>query len=356
MSLQKYIAPAALLVLGSAVQAQSSLNVYGVIDLAIGSYQFSGTDGSADNKRVTRVEPNQLTTSYLGFKGVEDLGGGLKAGFVLEGFLRPDTGASGRFGSADPMWSRNANVYLQSGMGKVTLGRQIDMLYLAVLQTEAFGGSFGLSPMTQLTFGGKWGNDLGDSGWSNAISYSTPVVSGFSATAAAQFGETADKSQRNGYALHTRYSSGPFTVVGAWQTVGSTAAPKAAFVKGQRQNFGLIGASYDAGFAKFFAQYGELDNSGFTGAKNIDTKVWQLSASVPVTPSGKILTAFGQSKERPSEGSASTVRVTHSIFTLAYDHNLSKRTDVYAAYMMDYEKVSGYNKGHTYTLGVRHAF
>ncbi|WP_290870902.1 porin [Aquabacterium sp.] len=348
-----HLAPAVLLALAATAQAQSSVSAYGVIDLALGSYQPSSTSGA----RTTKVEPNQLTTSYIGFKGVEDLGDGLKAGFALEGFLRPDTGASGRFGSSDPMWSRNANVYLQGGFGKVTLGRQIDPLYLAIVQTEAFGGSFGLSPITQLTFGGSWGNDLGDSGWSNAVSYAMPTMGGFSATAIVQTGEDATKAQRSSYGLHARYAAGPVSVVGAWQSVGSTQAPKAAFTAGQRQNFGLLGATYDAGFAKFFAQYGELDNSGFTtAAKNIDTKVWQLSASVPVTTAGKVLTAFGQSKERPSETSTSTTRVTHNIFTLGYDHNLSKRTDVYAAYMFDQEKVTGYKKGHNYTVGIRHAF
>lgn len=45
---------------------------------------------------VTKVDGNVMVTSYLGFKGVEDIGGGLKAGYTLETFLRPDTGAAGR--------------------------------------------------------------------------------------------------------------------------------------------------------------------------------------------------------------------------------------------------------------------
>lgn len=355
MSFQKHITPAVLLALAAGAQAQSSLNVYGVIDLSVGSFQKSGVSGGADNKHVTKVDGNQLVTSYIGFKGVEDLGDGLKAGFVLEGFLRPDTGASGRFGSADPFWSRAANVYLQGGFGKVTAGRQINLLYANVIAYNPFVGAFGLSPAVRLTFDGSWGNDKGDSGWSNAVTYSTPNLSGFTASVSAQAGETTDKSQRESYAVLAAYTAGPFSVGGAWQTVGSAQAPKAAFAAGQRQTFGMAGASFDAGFAKFFAQYGALGNNGFSGSSRIDTKLFQLGASVPVTPMSKVMASFGQSKEKAVEG-GTTPNTTHQILTVAYDYNLSKRTDTYVAYMLDNEKLANYKKGHSYVVGLRHAF
>lgn len=351
MSLQKYIVPVALMALGTVASAQSSVNVYGVIDLAVGSFEPS----AKTDVRTTKVDGNQMTTSFIGFKGVEDLGGGLKAGFVLESFLRPDTGASGRFGSSDPFWSRAANLYVQGDFGTVTVGRQINLLYLNVILYNPFGGAFGLSPAVRLTFDGSWGNDKGDSGWSNAVSYSTPNLSGFSATVSAQAGETTDKSQRSSYAVLARYASGPFSVGGAWQTVRSAQAPKAAFAEGQTQTFGMAGASYDAGFAKFFAQYGQIENSGFSNGARIATTLWQLGTSVPVTTAGKVLASYGLSKEKPVEG-GTTPRTSHGIFTLAYNHNLSKRTDTYVAYMLDNEKLAGFNKGHSYVVGLRHAF
>ena len=109
---------AAVLSLLPAAQAQSSLQLYGVVDLSFGSFQYSGTEGSTDNTRQSKVDGNQMVTSYIGFKGLEDLGGGLSAGFVIEAFLRPDTGAAGRNDTtstarADPFWGRASNVYLK---------------------------------------------------------------------------------------------------------------------------------------------------------------------------------------------------------------------------------------------------
>ena len=71
--------------------------------------------------------------------------------------------------------------------------------------------------------------------------------------------------------------------------------------------------------------------------------------------SGKVLASFGQSKEKPVEG-GTTPRTLHNIMTVAYDYAFSKRTDTYAAVMMDNEKLTGFKKGYSYVLGLRHAF
>src|SRR5690606_16331561 len=137
------------------------------------------------------------------------------------------------------------------------------------------GSAFGLSPAIRLTFG-KFGNDKSDSGWSNAISYQTPTVSGFTGTAQVQFGEDASKGERTSYALGGTYNVGALSVGAAWQTVGSAETPKSNFASGELQNFGMLGASYDAGFAKLFGQYGEFTNKGFSGGSDIDTKLYQF--------------------------------------------------------------------------------
>ncbi len=339
-------------------QAQStSYNIYGVIDITFGSFQLSSKPGTP---RVTKVDGNQMVTSYLGFKGVEDLGDGLKAGFVLESFLRPDTGAYGRNNASavvkdDLFWSRAANVYLQSNYGKLTLGRQIDLVYAQAVGYNPFGGAFGLSPTIRLTFGPGTGNDRGDSGWSNAITYATPNMAGATVTASYQPGETTDKSERASYAIAANYVSGPFAAGGSWQTVRSAEAPKFDLAKGQRQTFGLLNTSYDFGVAKAFAQYGELSNSGYAGTARINTKLYVLGASVPVTAKGKVLASYGASMEKPVE-SGTTPKTKHTVLTLAYDHYLSKRTDIYTAMMFDKEKLAGFKAGNTYLVGVRHAF
>lgn len=362
MSPKKIFAPAALLVLmglAPGVHAQSTLNLYGVIDLAVGSFQNSYAS-SAANPRATKVDSNPTITSFVGMKGTEDLGGGTKVGFVLESFLRPDTGAAGRppVGStADVFWARAANVWMDTGYGTMTLGRQGTLLFVNTLSYNPLGGGFGLSPAIRLTFGGPWGNDKSDSGFSNAVTYSTPNMSGFKASLQYQFGESATSAEKGTYALAASYTAGDFSIGGAWQTVRSAEAPKPDFTAGQKQTFGMLGASYNFGFAKFFAQYGEFHNSGFATTSRIDTKLYTLGASVPVTTSGTVLVEYGMSKEEAVEG-GTTPDTDHSIFTLAYNHAVSKRTSLYAAYMMDKEDPDGvsYETGHTYMVGVRHAF
>lgn len=353
----KVVLPVMLAVMGAcaSAQAQSSLQLYGVVDIAAGSFQSSGVEGAAANARLTKVDGNQMITSFIGLKGADELGGGVKAGFVIESFLRPDTGESGRFGTADPFWSRAANVWLQNSLGKLTVGRQGSLLFVNTLSFNPFGAAFGLSPAIRLTFGSPWGNDKSDSGWSNALTYQTPNLSGFTGALQVQFGEDASKNERTSYAVSAGYVSGPFAVGGAWQTVRSAEAPKANLVAGQAQNFGMLGVSYDAGVAKFFAQYGAFANKGFAGAVNIDTTLYQLGVAVPVTKNGKLLASFGQSKEESASGGAA-LEAKHTICTVAYDHYLSKRTDVYAAYMLDDEQRTGFKKGHTYAVGLRHAF
>ncbi len=334
-------------------QAQSSYNLYGVVDLSLASMQTSGAAGSAANTRTTKVDGNNMVTSYIGFKGVEDLGGGLKAGFALEAFLRPDVGGSGRTG-ADVFWGRAANVYLSSDLGKLTLGRQGNLVFGQVAGYNPFGGAFGLSPAVRLTYGAV-GNDVGDSGVSNAITYQTPNLAGFTASVQVQLGEDSTKAQDTTYAGAVSYTAGPFSAGASMQRVRSATAPKSALLAGQSQNFGLVSASYDFGVAKLFAQYGQLGNNGYTGASNIDTDVVQLGASVPVTKDSKVLVSYGQSKEEPASGTTPAA-VKHDIFTLAYDLWLSKRTDVYAAYMYDKEKAAGFKAGNSVVFGVRHAF
>ncbi|EWS65322.1 Outer membrane protein (porin) [Hydrogenophaga sp. T4] len=99
------------LALGSAVfltalgaQAQSSVSVYGLLDLSMGSTKAPG--GSS----VKTVDSGKMTTSYFGFGGKEDLGGGLSAVFKLESFMRAHTGARGGSTAtppshAPPMWA-----------------------------------------------------------------------------------------------------------------------------------------------------------------------------------------------------------------------------------------------------------
>ena len=361
MSIQKKLSPALLIMLGlaSTAHAENTLNLYGVLDVSFGSVENAHLDGV--KARTTTVDSNRMTTSFIGFRGSEDIGGGLKAQFTLESFLRPDTGAEGRSGTTDPMWSRNANVALVGGFGKVAVGRTQNLIYGQEIGFNPFGGSFGVSPIVRLTYGIGWINpttgasatvEKGDSGWSNTIAYYTPNLSGFTGAVVYQAGESSDSSEGDSYALGGTYVNGPFAVTLGYQELKSAEAPKSNFTDGQKQKFGLLGVSYDFGVVKAYGQIGQIKNDGFTTALAAgDIDLYQVGVSIPVTATGKILASYGQGKYKPD---ANTGDIKHTIVAVGYDYNLSKRTDVYANFM--YDDQTDLKSGNTYMVGVRHAF
>ena len=95
-----------VLLCAGGAHAQSSVEVSGLVDVFAGSIKNSGDAG-----RKSVVDSGGLTTSWFGFKGTEDLGGGLKANFQLTSFIKVDTGSQGRFAN-DTFFSRDANVSL----------------------------------------------------------------------------------------------------------------------------------------------------------------------------------------------------------------------------------------------------
>ncbi len=346
-SLKKQIALASVLALaGTAAQAQSSVTLYGILDVSFGSFENAHVNGT--DARLTQVESGKLTTSFFGFKGVEDLGNGLKALFTLESFMRMDTGASGRT-NADVFWARNAHVGLQGSFGKVIAGRTENFLYQQALSFNPFGGSFGFSPTIRLTYGAPFGVDKGDSGWSNTIAYYAPTISGFSFAGQVQMGESETESDSAG--LMIGYASGPFAIGYGYQEASSAEAPKPNFVSG-KQTFSLLGASYDFGAVKLFGQIGQYQGKDMpAAADNTKTNLYQLGVAVPVGTAGKVLASYGEQTKELTAGD-----VKHSIFTLGYDHNLSKRTDAYVIYMRDDDDRANWEAGNTLAVGVRHRF
>ena len=100
----------------SVVLAQIAPTLYGLVDMSVGSFQVPGSDS------VRRAESGRMSLSYLGIRGSDDLGGGLRARYALETYIRVDEGAAGRSGT-DAFWGRTAYVGLQGAFGTSVLGR-----------------------------------------------------------------------------------------------------------------------------------------------------------------------------------------------------------------------------------------
>ena len=121
----------ALAVLGGfagVASAQSSVTLYGTVDL---NARYIKNDGSS--KRVS-LSQDGINSSQLGFRGVEDLGGGLKASFILLAGVNADTGSAN-----NQFWNRRATVSLSGGFGEVRLGRDYTPTFWNTTIFDAFG-------------------------------------------------------------------------------------------------------------------------------------------------------------------------------------------------------------------------
>lgn len=317
------LAAGACLAAAVPASAQSSLSLYGLIDMSVGSFQNPGADATKG------VVSGNMTTSYYGMKGSEDLGGGLKASFAIEGFMRSDTGASGRF-NGDTYWARSSWVGLSTpSLGALNIGRNTTSLFVHTLLFNAFGDSFGFSPSIRHTF--TSGTVTGDTGWSDSIKYSSPRFGGASFTAHVAAGEA--NGGKNG-GLSALYFGGPLGLGLAYQQVakGATVDNTKAW---------QLGGSYTLGDAKLFAQYGNVDNEATDNSYDITG----LGTSVKFG-AGSLLAQWGRIS--PDAGAKRTT------FSLGYDYFLSKRTDLYAVYMSD--KLDGLSSGNSYAVGIRHRF
>jgi predicted porin len=311
--------------------AQSTVNVYGLVDMSAGRWQPAGT------AKVSRVDSGNMTTSFIGFKGTEDLGSGLKTVFALEHFLRADTGEAGRFGG-DAFWARSAFVGLSSGAGTVTLGRNTTPYFVSALVFNPFGDSFGFSPTIRQYFGDSGGVIVGDTGWSNSIGYESPKFGGLSFSALGNLGEGTGTGKNFGG--NVLYFAGPLSLTVAAQQVKNPTPGIAGF---SRQNAYQFGGAYDVGMAKLYLQLSQVKTDATVDATH---KLVDVGASVPVG-AGNVLMQYGQRK-------TSATGVKWQTTSVGYDYNLSKNTDLYAVFMND--KATGLNSGNSLMGGLRLRF
>lgn len=336
---------AALVGAASASQAQSSVQLYGLLDVSAGQFQNAG------GLKVKRLDSGNLSTSYIGFKGTEDLGGGLRASFQLESFILVDSGGASRVPGVDAFWARNANVSLSGGFGTVKLGRMGPPLFVSTLLFNAWGDSFGYSPSIRQYYNAPYGTALvGDSGWNNAVQYSMPSLGGLSANVMVAAGEGAATAKGKNIGANALYFAGPLALTVAWQDVkaqGTLGRPISAFPGFVNQTAFQVGGSFDAKVVKVFAQYGKVKTDA---TRDVEVTNLHFSAKVPVG-AGAFIAGYGNSE---IETAGSATKPKSKMLTVGYDYNLSKRTNVYGLFMQD--KFTGLSTGNTIAAGIRHTF
>jgi len=287
------VALAVLGTLAGTAAAQSSVTLFGVIDVAA-----RYTKGLGVNK--SELASDGSSSSRLGVRGVEDLGGGLKAGFWLEGSLAADTGTV----DATRFWGRRATVSLMGDFGEVRLGRAKTMTRLVIDDFDVYSTT-GLGDVTKIysTLGASDTYNRAD----NQVAYFTPGnLGGFYGGVDVGAGEgTVGKKYIGGRA---GYKVGALHIGGGYQSTTGTGNDKV--------KLGSIGASYDFGVVRVS---GLVSSNKFGSVKQTISTV---GAVVPVGASGSFTAQY-------SNASANTSAREATLLTVGYQHNLSKRTALY---------------------------
>ena len=316
------IALAALAASGFAM-AQSSVTMFGIVDANIGYTNHNGANGG-----VVGMGSGGNNTSRLGFRGVEDLGGGLKAGFWLEGALVNDTGAPAGFN-----FQRESTVRLSGGFGEVRLGREQTPTYRAVSKYDAFGqvgfgrneaflmdGSAGtiVPPATTATRTA----DAGGVRQNNMISYYSPKMGGFSVSGGYGFHEKTNGNEGRYMGLAGGYDNGPLSLGMSYESrnvdIGVLGANK--------KNRAALGASYDFGAVKLIGSISQNKYKVATPASSAKVNTYALGLTAPV--------GAGTVKAQYALYDQKTIGKAHHL-SVGYQYDLSKRTALYttASYM-----------------------
>ncbi|MCE1241634.1 porin [Oryzomicrobium sp.] len=364
--------------------AQTNVTIYGVADATFDNVRASSTAAAGDKLGSTnRVSTN---SSYLGFKGTEDLGNGLKAVFQFESGISSD--------QATGTWaSRDSFVGLAGGFGTVVagnltgptraLGAALDVnagatgigantaligkLSNALVGTTNANGNFtptsyGTSSTASLV-NGKVTNtslvgcdrsstctSLFDTRWKNAIAYVSPSFAGVTVTAAYVANENhgfdaapASAANTQGYDLGVNYNNGPILAGLTYNavTLRDTNETRVSDLR--------LGGSYNFGVASVRALVERTSFQNVVG--NMHQIVWGLGATYNVTTNGKIVSQFYRAQNVTGDLVAGIPAQTGAkLFELGYEHSLSKRTIVKAVY-----SYLGNDKNANYDYGINAA-
>ena len=350
----------ALAVLGAfagAAQAQSSVTIYGIIDTGVAYTSKAVNAAGTGTGSKFGLNSGTIQGSRIGFKGVEDLGGGLNAVFNLEtGFTNDNGGLQGSDQvTASNLFRRKSYVGLNGGFGTVLLGRQTDYAdtISAYTSVNDFGGFTGAV--------GHNINRLEGTRTNNSVSYTTANLGGFTGNAIYGFGESAGQTTAGqAFGLAGKYDNGPLGLgINYYQskqgttpsdtsliTAAPTATNAAAITAANAAALANAGntalkvlnvvGSYQFGPARVYGNYSRVKQAlntasptALTGktlgtANKID--IYELGTAWSLTPSLKLLGAITHS--RADFNSSSKGKLTQ--VSLGTDYWLSKRTDLYA--------------------------
>jgi predicted porin len=393
------IASAALAMVAGTAQAQSSVTVYGTYDLGFSDVDYKNVGGltttaaqrSASGLNAGGSSGNgALTSNRLGFRGTEDLGGGMKAGFNYElGF----SGANVANDSTTSAHSLNAAAVRESNLtlstanaGSVKVGYGLTLVHGTVAGQRAIGGSNMIGDLSYSSdsISGADSRIHTNMVRSQGITYYTPTVGGLNA--AIHLGKQEDKTEvadskegQKNTALQLNYTAGALRIsavtadgvnnvkaaafVTGVDATGVTGSPAVAVAE-TKTEVDAISAQYTMGAFTFDALYAKNKATNkLTGAQASKNDVTQVGVKYAVNSKTTLAAQYGEGE---GEGTGATnARRDRKGYQVAAIYDLSKRTNVYAAYgQLETTYVDAATNGVAgtkekatqYAIGLRHSF
>ena len=309
----------ALAVLGASgfAMAQSSVTLYGVADAGVGKIEAGAPAGNDATDKTQFISGSLMNNgnSRIGVRGVEDLGGGLKAGFNFESGLDLDDGAN--LGSGGGFWGRAANLWLGGNWGTFKMGRTLNPTFYGITAWELTGAAnYSVIGNTYNFAGGGPRNN-------SQLSYRTPVMGGFSAEIG--YILKADNADRSKVDMNLIYANGPIGV-----------AVTANKVKGISTNWS-VGGKYS--FSNFALA------ASYTNANNLANARRRGFGIGGTATFGAFALTLDLTRDTKNEWTGK--KYTNGVVEAKYA--LSKRTFVYGAFLR-------LDSTNNYGIGVRHNF
>jgi predicted porin len=310
------IAAAILATLGTSALAQSSVTMYGRLNLTLESQKVNGVKNKGLFNNASRI----------GMKGTEDLGGGLKAGFQIEHGFAADTGAAS--GGAAGFWGRQSEVNLSGGFGMVRLGNFTSEAYFATADyVSMHNHDTGSSSDAFYAYVGRN---------TDKIAYRTPEFGGVSAEAAITFRDataTTPAPANRTVDLAVNYGAGPLHV-------------GAGYEKNGNQNQFAVSGLYEMG-ALTFGGYLQRDKNAYATGNRTTLRL----SGMYTMGNTELHANFGRAGAYSGVANSSANQ-----YTFGVNQNLSKRTKVYGYLTKVADKGAIYGDFQSLAVGVRHNF
>jgi len=349
------IALAALATIATAAQAQSTVTVYGIVDMGI---MQSKTQDSAGSQLAAVSGP--LSTSRFGLRGTEDLGGGLKASFNLESELTANTGAAGGTQvtngttTSGVLFSRASNVTLSDdSLGSIQLGRMNRLEYDALGVNDAFGGAnFGGIQRVAYISGTVIPN--ADARYANAVVLRAPKFAGLSLAYQHEFGgQAGDDGKSSADSVAVDYTYGNLRAIATYSNNRNS-------VGGKQDEVTTLGANYNFGFAQVYVGTMQRETAKDTDKIRAD----YLGVKVPVNAKVTAMALYTKVGNYNAVENADA-----NIYSVGATYAFSKRTTAYVmhgkssndpnakVYISNLAQTAVAGKDQTATtFGIRHAF